>query len=63
MGREPSGQAFNELLLNKNGIPHNPLINSGAIMTTSMLFKDDNISTRFEKVIDVWKSLSEIYIK
>ena len=57
-GREPSGQAFNELLLNKNGIPHNPLINSGAIMTTSMLFKDDIISTRFEKIIDVWKSLS-----
>ena len=58
VGREPSGQAFNELLLNKNGIPHNPLINSGAIMTTSMLFKDDIISTRFEKIIDVWKSLS-----
>ena len=27
VGREPSGQAFNELTLNKDGKPHNPLIN------------------------------------
>lgn len=58
VGREPSGQAFNELLLNKKGQPHNPLINSGAIMTTSMLYKDEEISTRFEKIVDIWIKLS-----
>ncbi len=58
VGREPSGQSFNELLLNKKGIPHNPLINSGAIMTTSMLFSDCDISSRFENIINIWKKLS-----
>ena len=58
VGREPSGQAFNELLLNKKGNPHNPLINSGAIMTTSMLFPEEELSSRFEKLIDVWHKLS-----
>jgi glutaminase len=58
VGREPSGQAFNELLLNKKGKPHNPLINSGAIMTTSLLFPEDEMSIRFEKITDIWERLS-----
>ena len=58
VGREPSGQSFNELLLNKNGNPHNPLINSGAIMTSSMLFEDKKLPDRFDKLIEIWSKLS-----
>jgi glutaminase len=58
VGREPSGQAFNELLLNKNGIPHNPLINSGAIMTTSLIKNNLPLSERFEYIINKWNDLS-----
>ena len=58
VGREPSGQAFNELLLNKRGIPHNPLINSGAIMTTSLIYNDKCLSDRFESLIRLWTKLS-----
>jgi glutaminase len=57
VGREPSGQSFNELLLNKIGKPHNPLINSGAIMTTSLLYPDKDLAERFESIINVWTKL------
>jgi glutaminase len=58
VGREPSGSAFNELKLNKDLKPHNPLINSGAIMTTSLIEKDLSLSDRFEFIINKWTELS-----
>ena len=58
VGREPSGQAFNELLLNKQGKPHNPLINSGAIMTTSLIQNKLPLSERFEYIMNKWTDLS-----
>ena len=58
VGREPSGQAFNELTLNKDGKPHNPLINSGAIMTSSLIKHTSPLAERFEYIMDVWTKLS-----
>jgi len=58
VGREPSGQSFNELLLNKEGKPHNPLINSGAIMTTSLIKQELVHSERFEFIMNQWTKLS-----
>ena len=58
VGREPSGQSFNELLLNKAGLPHNPLINSGAIMTTSLIKNKNTPAERFEYIIKIWDDLS-----
>lgn len=58
VGREPSGQSFNELLLNNDGKPHNPLINSGAIMTTSLIKNNLPLSERFEYIINKWNDLS-----
>lgn len=42
VGFEPSGQAFNELSLDRNNRPCNPLINAGAIMTASLIEKDES---------------------
>ena len=58
VGREPSGQAFNELLLNKEGKPHNPLINSGAIMISSLIKNQESPAERFEYVNKIWNNLA-----
>ena len=58
IGREPSGRGFNELTLNKDGLPHNPMINAGAIMSCSLIRPDLNISDRFDYVLSKWKQLS-----
>ena len=57
VGREPSGEEFNALKLNKNHKPHNPLINSGAIMMCSMIGKDKDSSERFDNTINTWQRL------
>jgi len=58
VGREPSGISFNGLVLNEKGIPHNPMINSGAIMTCSLIRPEKDMSDRFDYVLDLWTKLS-----
>ncbi|MFN8672521.1 MAG: glutaminase A [Candidatus Sericytochromatia bacterium] len=58
VGREPSGLFFNEISFNKKGLPHNPLINSGAIMTCSLIKQEMDISDRFDYVNKVWTELT-----
>lgn len=60
VGREPSGRGFNELTLNHEGRPHNPMINAGAIMCVSLLRRpgEANVADRFDMVMDTWKRLA-----
>ena len=66
VGTEPSGHAFNEMILKKapteekanRAIPHNPCINAGAIMAVSMVFPDKTMEERHKQILDVWKDLS-----
>lgn len=48
VGQEPSGVAFNAFTLNSHKMPHNPFINSGAIMTSSLFNPHMNMSKRFK---------------
>jgi glutaminase len=55
VGREPSGRGFNELALNYEGKPHNPMINAGAIMTCSLIQPHQPMAERFEHVSQQWR--------
>jgi glutaminase len=58
IGCEPSGLSFNELTLDSRGRPHNPMINAGAIMSTSMIRAHEPLADRFEYVLEMWKKLA-----
>ena len=58
VGREPSGRVFNEITLNDSGLPHNPMINAGAIMTCSLLHEGLTVDERFERIRAVWQELA-----
>lgn len=58
VGREPSGRGFNELTLNKDHRPHNPMINSGAIATCALIRRGATLADRFDHVMDQWQRLA-----
>ncbi|MBN2825344.1 MAG: glutaminase [Campylobacterales bacterium] len=56
VGREPSGDPFNSLvqLEHEGGIPRNPFINAGAIVTTDTLF------SHYQNSEDTYKSVEKL---
>jgi len=59
VGHEPSGDPFNSLvqLEYENGIPRNPFINAGAIVTTDSLISKYNYDT-FDEILNFLKKVS-----
>jgi glutaminase len=58
IGKEPSGRSFNEMALNHENLPHNPLINSGAIMCCSLIGQGQNMDERFDSIRKTWHHLT-----
>ena len=58
IGREPSGKNFNELCLDEHNLPHNPLINSGAIMAVSLIKYKETQANRFDYIKKYWQELA-----
>ena len=57
IGKEPSGDRFNSFRFDDTGKPFNPLINAGAIMSSSLVRNDMRIDQRFEYILNVWKDI------
>ncbi|CAH1796210.1 unnamed protein product [Owenia fusiformis] len=58
VGQEPSGRSFNEICLDSSNKPHNPMINAGAIITSSLLKPTLRIADRFDYVHSQYKRIA-----
>uniref|UniRef100_A0A914W392 glutaminase n=2 Tax=Plectus sambesii TaxID=2011161 RepID=A0A914W392_9BILA len=58
VGQEPSGRFFNEICLDRNNKPHNPMVNSGAIVVSSLIKKEMNMADRFDYVLGEYKKMA-----
>lgn len=58
VGYEPSGQKFNAFILNDENKPHNPMINAGAIMVTSLIIPEQEPAERFDFIMSEMKKMS-----
>ncbi|KNC79609.1 hypothetical protein SARC_07997, partial [Sphaeroforma arctica JP610] len=54
IGKEPSGQVFNKLVLDSNDKPHNPFINAGAIMAVALVNPIEEPSKTFDDALSIW---------
>ncbi|XP_067843849.1 glutaminase kidney isoform, mitochondrial-like isoform X2 [Heptranchias perlo] len=50
VGKEPSGLRFNKLFLNEEDKPHNPMVNAGAIVVTSLIKHGLSNAEKFDYV-------------
>ncbi|XP_058499564.1 glutaminase liver isoform, mitochondrial-like [Solea solea] len=58
VGKEPSGFRFNKLSLNEEDKPHNPMVNAGAIVISSLIKPHSNKAERFDHVMEFLKSMA-----
>ncbi|XP_030613406.1 glutaminase kidney isoform, mitochondrial isoform X3 [Archocentrus centrarchus] len=58
IGKEPSGLRFNKLFLNEDDKPHNPMVNAGAIVCTSLIKQNVSNAEKFDYVMNFLKKMA-----
>ncbi|KAG7261863.1 hypothetical protein CRUP_003696 [Coryphaenoides rupestris] len=58
VGMEPSGLKFNKLSLDEEDKPHNPMVNAGAILISSLIKPGANKAEKFDYVMEFVKRMA-----
>ncbi|XP_058510800.1 glutaminase kidney isoform, mitochondrial isoform X3 [Solea solea] len=58
IGKEPSGLRFNKLFLNDDDKPHNPMVNAGAIVCTSLIEQSTSTAEKFDYIMNYLKDMA-----
>ncbi|KAF4097493.1 glutaminase 2b isoform X1 [Onychostoma macrolepis] len=58
VGKEPSGFKFNKLSLDEENKPHNPMVNAGAIVISSLIKPGVNKAEKFDYVMEFVKKMA-----
>jgi len=58
VGYEPSDRSFNTHTINDNVLPHNPMINAGAMMIAHLIELDEEPANCFEKVREYYSRMT-----
>ncbi len=58
VGRAPKEKGFHYLMLNSDGLPHNPLDTGGALMISSLIKPELETSKKFSFIQNSWTALS-----
>ncbi|XP_032994526.1 glutaminase liver isoform, mitochondrial isoform X3 [Lacerta agilis] len=58
VGKEPSGLRYDTLSLSEEGIPHNPMVNAGAIVISSLIRMGCKKAEKFDYVLDYLKKMA-----
>uniref|UniRef100_A0A8C1PGD7 glutaminase n=1 Tax=Cyprinus carpio TaxID=7962 RepID=A0A8C1PGD7_CYPCA len=58
VGKEPSGFKFNKLSLDEENKPHNPMVNAGAIVISSLIKPGVNKAEKFDYVMEFVKKMT-----
>ncbi|XP_048095082.1 glutaminase kidney isoform, mitochondrial isoform X1 [Alosa alosa] len=58
IGKEPSGLRFNKLFLDEDDKPHNPMVNAGAIVCTSLIKQGAGNAEKFDYVMNFLQQMA-----